>query len=201
MQWEGQTGSLPIPCPVVPVLFLRAHQRLSLVSLSDSWCGWCGICWFMPAAVSPQCFEQGQAQIHKYTDICTDIYTQTWNLSVSSLASSVTLCAQVVIYFVLLGWHNFPSFCCVVDSSNNHFMPAQKNTDFLEGRVFRDLWNTAGTDPANSAVQARFKRSVWQMGEKSDISTNFYFSLLSTFLALWVLQTESKKNNKKEWSL
>lgn len=30
MHHEGQTGSLPITCPVVPLLFLRAHQGLSV---------------------------------------------------------------------------------------------------------------------------------------------------------------------------
>lgn len=64
-----------------------------------------------------------------YIYIC--IHTQTWNLSFSSLASWVTLLyKQVVICFVLLGRHNFLSFFCVVHSSNNHFMPTQKNIKF-----------------------------------------------------------------------
>lgn len=44
-------------------------------------------------------------------------------------------------------------------------------------------------------------KEVCDRWEKSDINTNLCLSLLSTFLALSVLQTESKKNNKKELCL
>lgn len=50
------------------------------------------------------------------------------------------------------------------------------------------------------ALQCRLvSKEMRDIGEKiSDIYTNLYFSLLSPFLALSMLQTERKKNNKKE---
>lgn len=65
----------------------------------------------------------------RYINISIDIHT---GKSVFQLFGILSYCPlyQVVIYFVLIGQQNFPSFCCIVDSSNNQFMPTQKNIAF-----------------------------------------------------------------------